>query len=149
MADKANIVSYMDNATTSVTLKPYSSSKDEEKWIDSASDIEQRFKKVCQFSRQFAKDGTERRLIKVSNPVTKLINSISSGVIDTNATLNFDITPYIVVPVPPGATDADIASALKMLINTVMGDATAGTANAFLNAADQGRDFLIHGFLPD
>jgi hypothetical protein len=63
--------------------------------------------------------------------------------------VNYSCDPYIVVPVSPLASDTDVANSLRLLVSILLGDAAAGTANAYRDAADPAREFLVHGFMPD
>lgn len=46
------------------------------------------------------------------------------------------------------ATNTDLANALKMLINSVLGDAGAGVGDAYKAATNAGRTFLIGDIIP-
>jgi len=148
MAAKANIVAYVDSTATAKTLKPYTSKDGVEQWIDSNSTIPGVLKATAEMSRQTTKDGIERRMCKVALPIAGTTTSLVNGTLVNTPTAAYTIPAYIVLPVPRQATDADVADALKLLINTIMGDEAAGTIAAFSSATNQARDFLIHGFLP-
>lgn len=153
MADKANIVVYKDDATTMMTLKPSNSVSNganrEEIWKESSNTVPSVLRSVITYGSQVLKDGTERRMIKVTIPTAESFAGADPNGYMPDAKANYILAPYIVIPVPPLASDTDVANALKLLINSIIDDQTAGTANAFRDATGQGREFLVHGFMPD
>lgn len=155
MADKANIVGYKDDATTSVTFKPSTSvsreNMREEQWKESSNTIASVLRASVTYGSQVLKDGTERRMIKISLPTAEAtsVTMGDPGGYIPDAKVNYTLAPYVVIPVPPLATDTDVANALRMLVNVLLDDQTAGTANAYRDATGAGREFLVHGFMPD
>lgn len=155
MADKANITGYLDDATTQKTFKPYESlntqKQREETWRESSNTLASVLRGKVTYAAQELKDGTVRRMVKVSLPSAETPASFGA---DPNgytpdAKVNYTLEPYVVIPVPPLATDTDVANALRMLVNVLLDDAAAGTANAYRDATGAGREFLVHGFMPD
>lgn len=154
MADKAAMNAYLDDATTNIGFKPWASVNTEkvrkESWRQGSNTLPLALQATLEMSTQTLKDGTERRLLKVSRPAAEVAASGGDafGYV-SDPSVNYSLDPYIVVPVPKMATDTDVANALKLLVNLVTGDVTAGTANAYRDDTAPGREFLVHGFMPD
>lgn len=151
MSDKINLGAYLDsNAAFGINMKPYSSKEGSESWIDSNSDIPGVLKTRAEMSRLVTKEKIERRMYKVALPIAGTTTELVNGVLVNIPTAAYTIPAYIVVAVPPQATDADVADAVKMLVTTLVADTGAvGTTDDYVNGTNQARDFLIHGFLPD
>jgi hypothetical protein len=154
MSDKTNIVAYLDDATTSITYKPAGSENTpkakSEFWRQNNNNVPLSLMGVITMSMQTLKDGTQRRMLKVTRPAAEVVatGGDAFGYVADPA-VNYSCDPYIVVPVSPLASDTDVANSLRLLVSILLGDAAAGTANAYRDAADPAREFLVHGFMPD
>lgn len=148
MSAKANIVVYLDDATTQKTLKPYSSQDGSERWIDSDSALPGVLKVKAEMGRQLTKEKIERRMFKVEFPIAGTTTTLVNGVLVNTPTAAYTIPAYIVMAVPPQASDSDCADAFKLLMHALLGAEAAGTANLYETSVVQAQDFMIHGFLP-
>lgn len=151
MSDKTNIGAYLDsNSAFGINMKPYSSKEGHELWIDSNSDIAGNLKTKAEMSRLTTKEGIERRMYKVALPIAGTTTELVNGVLVNTPAAKYTIPAYVVVAVPPQATDADVADALKLLVTSILADTGAvGATDDYVSATNMVRDFLIHGFQPD
>lgn len=147
MADMANIVVY-DDSTTPVqyTFIPKESTPDPV-WIESSSTKSQIAKAKQTMSRVVQKNGLTRRLHKLELPI---MEQASGGDLTGNVappkvahTVVLQISGFI----HERATDAEVANATKMLVNSFLGDTAAGTGDAYKNATGQAQAFMIHDII--
>lgn len=148
MADMANIVVY-DDSTTPVqyTFVPHSSSPDPI-WVEVSATKSGNAKAKQTMSRVVQKNGLTRRLHKLELPI---MEQASGGDLTGNVappkvahTVTLQLSGFI----HERATNAEVANAAKMLINSFLGDTTAGTGDAYKNAANQARTFMVQDIIP-
>lgn len=148
MANMANIVVY-DDATTPVayTFVPQEAMPNP-LWVEQSSTKSKNAKARISQSRATQKNGYDRRLHKVELPIMEQpTGGTSSGFVappEIAHTVTLQLSGFI----HPRATNTDVANAAKMLINSFLGIATAGTGDEYKNASDVGRSFIVKDILP-
>lgn len=149
MADMADFVVYND-ATTPVaaTFTPLESTPDSV-WIEKSTTKSQLAKGRVSVSKQVQKNGIERRVLKLELPIMEVPTGADLAGNTASPKVAYVVPAQISVFVPQRATDADVANSIKMLVNVLMGDATAGTGDAYKNATNMARTFAIGGIKPD
>lgn len=148
MADMANIVVYDDSATPALfTFVPHQANP-EPLWVESSAVKSAVAKSRMTNSRVVQKNKVSRRQFKVEMPVMEQASGGNLGGFIAPPTVAHTVVVQLSVFAHERATETDVANALKMLINGVMGDTAAGTGSAFVNATNAGRRFLIGDILP-
>lgn len=148
MADMANIVVYDDSTTPALyTFVPHSSVP-EPVWVENSATKSGNAKAKLTMLRVVQKNGLTRRLIKLELPI---MEQASGGDLTGNVAppkVAHTVTLQLSGFVHERATNAEVANAAKMLINSFMGDTAAGTGDAYKNAAGQARAFMIQDIIP-
>lgn len=142
MAELATQIVY-DDAPTSKTFEPSSDNVLIENNVGLAPMAR------AQVTFQGGKFGVTkaRRIIKLDVPVMESIGSAGTqeGYVAAPKVAHTIGASVAIFCDESRATPTEIAHALKLLINYVLGDATAGTANAYRDATNSARKFLIAG----
>lgn len=144
MAQMTDITVYNDATTPVATLfKP--SSNNPAKWIErDVSKSENALARVVMSIDPPSKSGLKRRLVKLEVPV---MEQPSGAAADGNVAppkVAHTMVFHGVIYCHSRATASQKADLVKMGVNILLGDATAGTGDAYKNATNLARTTLIH-----
>lgn len=143
MAAMANIVAYNDASTpVAMTFVPVTDTPDAF-WRESNSTASQLAKWRMTQSMALQKNGIERRVVKLEAPIMEQATGAAADGNVAPPKVAHTIVGQVSLFVHNRATEAQVADVLKRLLVSVLGDATAGTGSAYLNATNPHREFLI------
>lgn len=148
MGQMADITVYDDAATpVAFTYNPIGNSPFP-LWREASSTKSLRAKSTYTEQLVVQNNGLRRRVTRLVDPV---MEQTSGAAADGNVAppkVAHEITVGLQVISHERATEEQIANALKKAINIALGDATAGTGNAYKNATNTARAFLIKEVVP-
>lgn len=138
----SDIVVY-DDVPTAKTLTPVSDNE----LVDASTAIAPLARTSLTMSKITLKNKLTRRMVKTDVPVMESVGSAGTqtGYIAAPKVAHVISVSTAVFCNDDRATPTEIAHALKMHINAILNDATAGTANAYVNATNSLRRFLVAG----
>lgn len=117
-------------------------------WRESSSTKSMRAKSTYSEQLVVQNNGIRRRVTKLVDPV---MEQASGAAADGNVAppkVAHEITVGLQIIAHERATEEQLANALKKAVNIALGDATAGTGNAYKNATNVAREFLIKEVIP-
>lgn len=148
MAQMTDITVYNDAATpVAMLLKP--AAQNPATWVErdaSKSDIA--LAKVTMVTDKPGKSGLARKLIKLEVPVPEQASGAAADGNVAPPKIAHTIVFHGVLYAHSRATSAQKADAVKIGMNILLGDATAGTGNAYKNATNPARALLIYNEQP-
>lgn len=142
MAELATMTAY-DDASVNYTFEPDSDST----WVETSSSKQPLAKLRQQISKMLMKNKLTRRMYKTDVPVMEVLGTVGTQegyVAAPRVAHNISVSTAVFCD-ESRATAVDVANALKLHINSLLGDTTAGTAGSYVNASPMPRKFLIHG----
>lgn len=142
MAELANLNVY-DDASTSYVLEPISDSE----WMEISTTKSRAAKLHATISSLLLKNKYTRRLYKLDVPVMETVGTLGTveGYVAPPEVAHTISVSIAVFSNDNRATITDVSHAVKLCVNTFLGDATAGTVSAYRDASNMPRKFLITG----
>jgi hypothetical protein len=143
MAELASMTAYDDVSLTAFTLEPISDSE----WLEVSTTKSFAAKIRASINRLVLKNKMVRRMYKTDIPVMENVGAFgtSEGYVAPPKVAHTISVSTAVFCDEGRVTITDIANALKLHINTLLGDAAAGTANVYRDATAMPRKFVVSG----
>lgn len=136
-------ITLYDDYPTSKVFEPTSDSM----LVESSTSLAPMARTTISLSEVKLKAGVSRRMVKLDVPVleTVAVSGNSEGYVSAPQVAHNISATLAVFSNDNRATPEQIAHAVKLLVNFVLADTTAGTANAYAYAGNTGRRFLMSG----
>lgn len=142
MAELATVQVY-DDVPTLFSLIPASDFG----WVENNNAKSPLARVRASISNLLLKNKMTRRMYKIQVPVMETLGTVGTmeGYVAAPRVAHEITVSTAIFCDDSRATPVDVANALKLHINSLLGDAAAGTAGAYVNATNMPRTFLVSG----